>query len=271
MNKVAMYVRVSSLKQQKEETIESQKDSLLKFARQCGFEVPHEWIFEDNGFSGETMIRPALEKLRDLAPEFLFDTILIASADRLARNYAHQYILIEEFKKSNVSVKFLNTPDQSTPENKLLLQLQGMFKKKAGDLKKKISTVENEINRLLDAYQENCIELEELKTRMSKLKNNKNNLKNDLDRIGLDGLTKKKMLDLKDAINVFSNKVNDSADDLGVLERREIVRALVKEVVVYPEEVIIKHVVPISRPGGEQLENQNARLCTDSQRYEKSR
>ncbi len=127
MNKAAVYARVSPQKQQKEETIKSQKDSLLKFARRSGFEIPQEWIFEDDGCSVETMIRPALEKLRDLAPESLFDTIFIVSADRLARNYAHQYILIEEFKKSNVFVKFINTPDQSTPENKLLLQLQGMF------------------------------------------------------------------------------------------------------------------------------------------------
>ena len=141
----------------------------------------------------------------------------------------------------------------------------GMFKKKAHGLEKKISYVDNEINRLLDAYQENCIDLEELKTRMGKLKHNKNTLKNELDRIGIDGLTEKKMLDLKEAISLFSSKVHVSKDVLGIHEKREIVRSLVKEVVVYPEEVIIKHVVPIPRPGGEQLKSQNARLCTNSQ------
>jgi len=127
MKQAAMYVRVSTTQQKEEETIESQKAALLAFAKNNGFEISPKLIFEDNGFSGSTLARPALDMLRDYAAEGLFDHVFVLSPDRLSRKYAYQALLLEEFKKSNVTLIFRNSPNQNTPEETLLVQMQGMF------------------------------------------------------------------------------------------------------------------------------------------------
>jgi len=127
MKQAAMYVRVSTSQQKEEETIESQKEALLIFAKTRGFEIPPKLIFEDNGFSGSSLARPALDKLRDYASEGIIDHVFVLSPDRLSRKYAYQALLLEEFKKSNVSLIFRNSPNQKTPEETLLVQMQGMF------------------------------------------------------------------------------------------------------------------------------------------------
>jgi len=127
MKQAAMYVRVSTTQQKEEETIESQKTALSAFAINKGFEIPSNFIFEDNGFSGSILARPALDRLRDYASEGLFEHLFILSPDRLSRKYAYQVLLIDEFKKLNVTVLFRNSPNQNTPEETMLLQMQGMF------------------------------------------------------------------------------------------------------------------------------------------------
>ena len=69
MKTAVIYARVSSNKQKDENTIASQTAALREFARQHGFAVPDEWVIEDEGYSGATLIRPGLEKVRDLAAE----------------------------------------------------------------------------------------------------------------------------------------------------------------------------------------------------------
>ena len=97
MKTAAIYARVSSDKQREENTIASQTAALVAFAREQQFEVPQEWDFEDDGYSGASLIRPGLERVRDLAAEGLIQAVLIYAPDRLSRRYAHQILLIEEF------------------------------------------------------------------------------------------------------------------------------------------------------------------------------
>jgi len=89
--------------------------------------VPDEWIVEDDGFSGAELIRPGLERIRDLAAEGAIQTVLAHSPDRLCREYVHQVLLIEEFSRAGVEVVFVKSRKAETPEDRLLLQFQGMF------------------------------------------------------------------------------------------------------------------------------------------------
>ena len=89
--------------------------------------VPPDWIFEDEGFSGATLVRPALERLRDIAAQVHIDVILCYSPDRLARRYAYQALLIEELRRVGTEVRFLKGAKAETPEDELLLQFQGMI------------------------------------------------------------------------------------------------------------------------------------------------
>jgi len=84
----AAYARVSSDRQEKEQTIASQLEALAQAAQQRGYQVPPDLLFIDDGYSGARLDRPALDRLRDLASEGGVETVLVSSPDRLARNYA---------------------------------------------------------------------------------------------------------------------------------------------------------------------------------------
>jgi DNA invertase Pin-like site-specific DNA recombinase len=123
----AIYARVSSARQKKDQTISSQTAALRAHAELSRLEVPGEWVFEDEGHSGATLIRPGLEALRDLAAQGLVDVVLCYSPDRLARKFAYQALLIEEFARAGVRVEFVKGPRGDSPEDQLLVQFQGMF------------------------------------------------------------------------------------------------------------------------------------------------
>src|SRR5262245_45027897 len=127
MKTAAIYARVSSDKQKEEGTIASQTAALVEFARKEGYDVPPEWIFEDEGFSGASLVRPGLERLRDLAAEGQLPAVLVYAPDRLSRKYAYQILLMEEFARNGVETVFVKAPKSATPEDQLLLQFQGMI------------------------------------------------------------------------------------------------------------------------------------------------
>ena len=80
----AIYARVSSARQKEEKTIVSQTEALRAHAAVAGLDVPPDWVFEDEGYSGATLIRPGLERLRDLAAEIEIPVVLCYAPDRLA-------------------------------------------------------------------------------------------------------------------------------------------------------------------------------------------
>ena len=128
MNKpAALYARVSSDRQKENHTIASQVAALMQFAEANGYLVPPEWQFQDNGYSGATLVRPGLEALRDLAAAGEIQTVLIYSPDRLSRKYAYQVLLAEELARCGVELIFLRAPSGATAEDQLLLQFQGMI------------------------------------------------------------------------------------------------------------------------------------------------
>ena len=125
--RAAIYARVSSDQQAERQTIDSQLSELKASARRDGHEVQGGMLFIDNGHSGTTLIRPALERLRDMVALAAVDVVHVHAPDRLARSYAHQVLLLEEFARADARVVFLNRPIGESPEDNLLLQLQGMF------------------------------------------------------------------------------------------------------------------------------------------------
>jgi DNA invertase Pin-like site-specific DNA recombinase len=127
MTSAAIYARVSSARQKKDETIRSQTAALRAHAEQQGLDVPDDWVFEDEGHSGATLVRPALERLRDLIAGVGIDVVLCYSPDRLARKFAYQALLIEEFTRAGTRVDFIKGPRGESPEDQLLVQFQGMF------------------------------------------------------------------------------------------------------------------------------------------------
>src|SRR5882762_4591067 len=127
MRMAAIYARVSSEQQREENTIASQTASLIEFAKSHDLEVPKEWVFEDEGYSGATLERPGLERVRDLAAEGQIQVVLAYSPDRLSRKYAYQILVIEEFAHHGVETVFVKSPQGDSAEDQLLVQFQGMI------------------------------------------------------------------------------------------------------------------------------------------------
>ena len=127
MKMAAIYARVSSEQQRDERTIASQTAALIEFAKSHELEVPKEWVFEDEGYSGSTLERPGLERVRDLAAEGQIQAVLVYAPDRLSRKYAYQILLIEELARHGVETLFVKAPQGASAEDQLLVQFQGMI------------------------------------------------------------------------------------------------------------------------------------------------
>ena len=123
----AIYARVSSERQAEECTIESQVAEMKQRVDDDSVTLSGELTFLDDGYSGETLMRPALERLRDQAAAGAVDRIYVHSPDRLARKYAYQVLLLDEWLSLGIEVVFLNHDIGKTPEENLLLQVQGMI------------------------------------------------------------------------------------------------------------------------------------------------
>jgi site-specific DNA recombinase len=125
--KVAIYARVSTDQQAQGGTILSQVEELRRRVQEDGVFLEESFCFFDDGYSGSNLIRPGLERLRDTAAAGALDRLYVHSPDRLARNYAHQVLLVEELTSCGVELTFLNHAIGETPEQQLLLQVQGVI------------------------------------------------------------------------------------------------------------------------------------------------
>jgi DNA invertase Pin-like site-specific DNA recombinase len=123
--KVGIYARVSSDAQQARATIGSQLQTLRDRVAAAGDELIEEFI--DDGYSGARLDRPGLDRLRDAAEAGAIDVIWCLSPDRLARSYAYQVLILDEFARYQVPVRFADTPPLDDPQGRLLVQIQGVI------------------------------------------------------------------------------------------------------------------------------------------------
>jgi site-specific DNA recombinase len=123
----AFYARVSSEQQVRKETIDSQIQALRQRIAADGLVLDESLGFADEGVSGSVLVRPALERLRDQAAAGGIDRLYVLCPDRLARSYAHQALLVDEFRRAGVELVFLDHAHDPTPEGNLLLQVQGVI------------------------------------------------------------------------------------------------------------------------------------------------
>lgn len=124
--KIGLYARVSSVKQAQEKTIDSQIASIIEYANILGERIEPELYFLDDGVSGASLERPGLDRLRDKALTGEVAKVYVLSPDRLSRKSAHQILLIEEMKRLGVDFSFVNRQIGDTPEDQMLLQIQGI-------------------------------------------------------------------------------------------------------------------------------------------------
>jgi site-specific DNA recombinase len=135
MKIAALYARVSSDRQQQQGTIASQLAAIEQFARENDYQVAPQHVFQDDGYSGAQLDRPALDRLREAAALGEIEVVITLAPDRLARNFAHQYVLVEEIQHAGCRVVFTQAPPGleglkalgEKPEERMLEQMKGVF------------------------------------------------------------------------------------------------------------------------------------------------
>jgi DNA invertase Pin-like site-specific DNA recombinase len=123
--RAAAYARVSTERQERQRTIDSQLSALRAWAEAEGHELSDRRVFRDEGHSGARLDRPGLDALRDAARDGEVEIVGVLAPDRLARKYAYQVLLLEEFRRAGCAVAFLGRAISDDPGDQLLLQIQG--------------------------------------------------------------------------------------------------------------------------------------------------
>src|ERR671915_1175607 len=126
--RIAIYGRVSTGQQVEHQTIEQQIERLTAHVAAHaaeGWTLEPAHLFRDDGYTGAALARPGLDRLRDAVKGHEVDRVLVTAPDRLARNYVHQMVLLEEFERYGYQVDFLDRPMSDDPHDHLLLQIRG--------------------------------------------------------------------------------------------------------------------------------------------------
>jgi len=123
--RAALYARVSTDRQERDQTIDNQLTALRAWVLDQNHELAEEHIYRDEGWSGARLDRPGLDALRDAVHEGAVDLVAVLTPDRLTRRYAYQVLLIEEFRRAGCQLIFVQRPITEDPNDQLLLQIQG--------------------------------------------------------------------------------------------------------------------------------------------------
>src|SRR3989338_10874158 len=122
---IATYARVSTSAQEEQQTIQNQINSLQEFAQKNSYTIVEEYT--DDGWSGDILARPALDKLRQDAKNKVWEAVLIYDPDRLARRYSYQELVMDELKEAGIEIMFITVSAPKNPEDKILHGVRGLF------------------------------------------------------------------------------------------------------------------------------------------------
>ena len=122
---IATYTRVSTARQEEEQTIRTQDGVLKEEAQKKNYTKVREYA--DEGWSGDTLARPALDQLRADARAKLFEAVLIYDPDRLARRYSYQELIMDELREAGIEIIFVTIASPKNSEDKILHGVRGLF------------------------------------------------------------------------------------------------------------------------------------------------
>src|SRR5271166_5327968 len=125
--RVGNYARVYAGIPGRDITFDTRLEGMTEPIACDGLECEPELCCVDDGYSGDILVRPGLERLRDQAAAGVIDRLYILDPDRISRKYAYQVLILEELTRCGVEVVFLRNPPGRGPEENLLLQVQGMI------------------------------------------------------------------------------------------------------------------------------------------------
>jgi len=130
-------------------------------------------------------------------------------------------------------------------------------------LSKEVTHVKNGMNKLLDAYQEDLIEIGELRKRLPVLRKREMALNSQLQSLEAKALEQNHFLELSIRIEDFLKSLRQSTNTLSVLERQKVIRLIIRDVLVGLDKITIKHSIPITGASGSD-KKKSYQLCSGS-------
>jgi site-specific DNA recombinase len=115
-------------------------------------------------------------------------------------------------------------------------------------LRREQTRLQNSMDRLLTAYQEDLVPLQELRQRMPELRRQQQAVDSELQSLQMATQDHSRYLHLVQTLNQFRDRLRAQADKLDVLERQKILRLLVREVVVGADSIVIRHCIRLPQP-----------------------
>jgi len=145
-------------------------------------------------------------------------------------------------------------------------------------LNREQSRVQNKIDRLLTAYQEELITLEQLRQRMPELRKQEKAVRSELESLHIAATDKARYLRVVDSLSKFRARLQGNAERLDLVGRRKIIRLLVREILIGRDTITIRHSIPPTNSpstptdpsspstGSGRSSDQRYRLCTRGDR-----
>jgi site-specific DNA recombinase len=114
------------------------------------------------------------------------------------------------------------------------------------------------IGRMIEAFQEQLITIDELRSRIPDLRARERNLRGQLDALDAQLAERDAYLKLADDLEGFLAQLRGNADHADVPERQRVLRLLVKDVLIGPDRITIRHRIPIRKRAGDGDRHQDA-------------
>jgi site-specific DNA recombinase len=125
MKFAATYARVSTARQEEEQTIKTQLAAVGEVVVKRGDKLVEE--YKDEGWSGDVLARPALDKLRQDAKLKRWQVLVVYDPDRIARRYSYQELVMDELREAGIEVVFVTVSVPKNSEDKILYGVRGLF------------------------------------------------------------------------------------------------------------------------------------------------
>ena len=112
-------------------------------------------------------------------------------------------------------------------------------------LQRDLARVGKSVERMLTAYQEDLLSLDQLRERMPLLRQRERSLRAELQAIAEQTRERATYLHLAETLTMFLTRLRQAADSLDIAERQRIVRLVIKDVIVDDDTIVIRHCIPI--------------------------
>jgi site-specific DNA recombinase len=118
------------------------------------------------------------------------------------------------------------------------------------DLQQELSRNASAMRRLLVAYEEGLVLLDELRDRMPELRRREKSLSGQIESLDNHLANEETYLKLAENLENFLTRLRDAATSSSVRERQQVLRLVVREVLVDTDCVVIRHTIPGLDQGG---------------------